>query len=61
MWMATLFGDCELTCILVLAELVGRLQFHKRCQYFIGVYNETLSIVAMGVNDPNRSSFGIDS
>jgi len=31
-----LFGDCKLPCILVLAESVGRLQFHKRCQDFIG-------------------------
>jgi hypothetical protein len=37
-----IFGDCELPCILVLAELVGRLQFQKRSQLFFRVRNETL-------------------
>ena len=36
-------------------ELVYRpLQFHERRQYFIGMYDETLS-VTMRVNNPDRS------
>jgi hypothetical protein len=31
------------------------LQFHKRSQQFVSVHNETLSIAAMGVNNPDRS------
>jgi hypothetical protein len=34
------------------------LQFHKRSQDFIGTYDETLS-VAMCVNNPDSSPFGI--
>jgi len=36
-----------------------RLQLHKRSQLFIGIYNETASIVAMRVNDPNCAPFNI--
>ena len=30
-------------------------QFQKRSQLFIGVHNETLSIVAIRISDPDRS------
>jgi hypothetical protein len=37
-------------------ELVYRsLQFHERSQYFIGADDETLSVVAMRVSNPDRS------
>jgi hypothetical protein len=36
------------------------LQLNKRSQLFIGLYNETLSVVAMGVNNPDRSPVRID-
>jgi hypothetical protein len=35
-----------------------RFEFHKRRQQFIGVYNERLSVVAMCVNNPDRSPLG---
>jgi len=38
-----------------------RLQFHKRSQLFIGAHDETLSVVAVSVNDPNRSPFKVQS
>jgi hypothetical protein len=42
-------------------ELVYRpLQFHERSQFFIGADDETFS-VAMRVNNPDRSSFNIQS
>jgi hypothetical protein len=31
------------------------LQFHERSQHFIRVHNETLSVTAMRVNNPDRS------
>jgi hypothetical protein len=37
-----------------------RFQFHERRQLFIRVHNETLSVVAMRVCNPNRSRFGIN-
>jgi hypothetical protein len=37
-----------------------RFRSYKRRQYFIGVHNETLSIVAMRVNNPDCSPFVID-
>jgi hypothetical protein len=36
-----------------------RFEFQKRSQLFIRVHNETLSVVAMAVNDPDRSPVGI--
>jgi hypothetical protein len=35
-------------------------QFHKRSQQFIRAHNETLSVVAMCVCNPDRSPFGIN-
>jgi hypothetical protein len=60
MWMASLFGNCELPCILVLAELVGGQQFQKRSQLFICSHNETLSVVAMRVSNPDCSPVGMN-
>jgi hypothetical protein len=37
----------------------GRFQFEKRRQLCICTHNETLSVVAMYVNNPNRSPVGI--
>jgi hypothetical protein len=36
-----------------------RFKFHKRSELFIRVHNETLSVVAMRVNNPDCSPFGI--
>ena len=38
-----------------------RFQFQKRSQLFIRAHNETLSVVAMRVNNPDRSPFKIES
>ena len=39
-----------------LTEFVNRpLQFNKRSQLFVGAHNETLSVAAMCVCNPNRS------
>jgi hypothetical protein len=35
-------------------------QFQKRSQLFIRVHNETLSVVAVGVCNPERSPVGIN-
>jgi hypothetical protein len=35
-------------------------QFQKRGQHFIGVHNETLSIVAVRVNNPDRSPLTVN-
>jgi hypothetical protein len=37
-----------------------RFEFHKRRQVFIGTHNETLSVVAMRVSNPDRSPVGIN-
>jgi hypothetical protein len=37
-----------------------RFQFHKRGQLFIGAHHETLSIAAMGINNPYRSPLRIN-
>jgi hypothetical protein len=34
-------------------------QFQKRAELFIGVHNETLSVAAMRVNNPDRSPLRI--
>jgi hypothetical protein len=36
-------------------------QFHERSQHFIGAHDETLSVTAMRVNNPNRSPLNIES
>ena len=43
-------------------ELTARrhFQLHKCSQFFVGVYNEPLSIVAMRVSNPDRSPVGIE-
>jgi hypothetical protein len=35
-------------------------EFQKRSQLFIGVHNETLSVVAVCINNPDRSTFAVD-
>jgi len=35
-------------------------EFHKRRRFFIGMHNETLSIVAMRVHDPDCSSLAVE-
>jgi hypothetical protein len=37
-----------------------RFEFHKRSQLFIRLHNETLSVVAMCVCNPDRSAVGIN-
>jgi hypothetical protein len=37
-----------------------RFQFHKCGQLFIRVHNETLSVIAMCVSNPDCSPFGIN-
>jgi len=37
-----------------------RFQFNKRRQLFIRAHNETLSIIAVCINDPDRSPFGVN-
>ena len=36
-------------------------KLEKSCQLFVRVYNEALSVIAMCVHNPNRSSFNIES
>jgi hypothetical protein len=36
-----------------------RFQFNKRGQPFIGAHNEALSVAAMRISNPDRSSVGI--
>jgi hypothetical protein len=36
------------------------LEFHKRGQLFIRTHNETLSVIAMRVCNPDRSPIGIN-
>jgi hypothetical protein len=43
-----------------IARANRRFEFEKRSQLFIGVHNETLSIVAMRVSNPDRSPVGIN-
>jgi hypothetical protein len=43
-----------------LAARTHSFEFHKRPQLFISAHDETLSIVAMCVNNPNCSPDGID-
>jgi hypothetical protein len=36
-----------------------RFEFQKRSQYFIDTHNETLSVAAVRVNNPDRLTVGI--
>ena len=36
-----------------------RFQFHKRRQLFLRIHNETLRVIAVGANNPNRLQIGI--
>jgi hypothetical protein len=36
-------------------------ELHKRRQFFIGPHNETLSVIAMCVHNPDRSLMRVDS
>jgi hypothetical protein len=38
----------------------SRFKFNKRGQFFIRVHNETLSVVAVRVRNPDRSPVGIN-
>jgi hypothetical protein len=42
-----------------LASLSRQFEFNKRSQLFIRTHNETLSVAAMRVDNPDRSSVGI--
>jgi len=35
-------------------------KFKKRCELFVGVHNKTPSVVAVRVNNPDRSPVGIN-
>jgi hypothetical protein len=37
-----------------------RFQFHKRAEYFVGAHDETPSVVAVSVNNPDRSPVGVN-
>jgi hypothetical protein len=41
-------------------RLIADFDFQKRCQLFIPAPNESLSIVAVRINDPDRSPVGIN-
>jgi hypothetical protein len=45
---------------IMVVAIARRFKFQKRSQLFIGVHNETLSIVAMCVCNPDRSLTGIN-
>jgi len=38
----------------------GHFKFQKRCQLFIRVHNEALSIIAVRVSNPDRSPVGLN-
>jgi hypothetical protein len=44
----------------MVVAIARRFKFQKRSQLFIGVHNETLSIIAMCVCNPDRSLTGIN-
>jgi hypothetical protein len=46
--------------LLTLAARIAASSSHKRSQLFIRAHNETLSVVAVGVNNPHRSPLGIN-
>jgi hypothetical protein len=37
----------------------GQFEFHKRGQFFIRALNKTISVAAMGVNNPDRSPLNV--
>ena len=43
-----------------LAARIGKFQFHKRSRLFVRTHDETLSVVAMYVSNPDRSPVGIN-
>jgi len=43
-----------------LTGAVSRFQFQKSGQLFIRMHNETLSVVAMRISNPDRSPVGIN-
>ena len=47
------------SAVMSIARANRRFNFHKRCQLFIRVHNETLSVAAMRVCNPERSPVGI--
>jgi hypothetical protein len=53
-------GIVNCRAFLVLAELLGGQQFQNRGQLFIRTHNETLSVVAVPVCNPDRSPVGIN-
>jgi hypothetical protein len=56
-------GNCRSKTIyspLFAASPNRRFEFQKRSQLFIRVHNETLPVVAMRVNNPDRSPLGIN-
>jgi hypothetical protein len=44
----------------IAASAYRRFQFRKGSQLFIRTDNETLSVIAMGVNNPDRSTVAIN-
>jgi len=63
-WVFSYFGELgrNLACLSrqFTASANRQIEFDKRSQLFIGLHNETLSIVAMCVGDPDRSPVGIN-
>jgi hypothetical protein len=43
-----------------IARANRRFKFKKRSQLLIGMDNETLSVIAVRIGNPDRSSFGIN-
>jgi len=41
------------------SALIAGFQFQKRGQYFIGVHNVTLPVIAMRISNPDRSPLAI--
>jgi hypothetical protein len=71
-WVVTLTSPSNPTAQITLVQETGsikrqavrgganrRFKFHKRGQLFLRMHNETLSVAAMRVNNPDRSPVGI--
>jgi hypothetical protein len=41
------------------SDFTNRFEFHKCSQFFVRPHNETLSVVAVRVGNPDRSPVGI--
>jgi hypothetical protein len=57
------FYQCALRPTSMIGRCGGpnrRFEFEKRSQLFIRVHNETLSVAAMRVNNPDCSTLGIN-